>query len=163
MHGLVLSPISEVSSWKKRSEVSWQELISVFKAYGMLQAVSSVYMAHISTRSHSFWWDGTDCKKPLETAQNYAYIKEQISTRKKWSKQTHERTCSHYRHHLFHFWFELFSTFACLDIPPAQLTSHSASWSDQFIMGKMRASLEKIAKEMRNAEFYLKVTDLPNS
>lgn len=58
----------------------------------MLQAVSSVYMAHISARSHSFWRDGTDCKKPLETAQNYAYIKQQISTRKNWSKQTHERT-----------------------------------------------------------------------
>jgi len=30
--------------------------------------------------------------------------------------------------------------------------SHSASWSGQFIMGKMRAGLEKIAKEMRNAQ-----------
>ncbi len=148
-------------------EVLWGTLTGTdICFYGPLRIAGCficVYMAHVSTRSHSFWRDGTDCKRALETAQNYAYIKHQISTGKNQSKQTHEMTCSQHRSQFMYFFCLSSSTAsACLAVPQAQLISHSASWSGQFIMGKMRAGLEKVEKEVRHVQFYLKVSDLPN-
>ncbi len=108
-------------------EVLWGTLTGTdICFYGPLRIAGCficVYMAHVSTRSHSFWRDGTDCKRALETAQNYAYIKHQISTGKNQSKQTHEMTCSQHRLQFSFFWFELFNSlclFGCSTSPANQ-------------------------------------------